>query len=329
MSRYIPTYKILFESGELAKRVDQLESMLSSCTICPHLCGNNRLENELARCYSGYLPVVSSYCRHMGEEPVLTGKNGVGNIFLGNCNLRCVYCQNHEISQNWRIENSKTVSIQRLAEIIIELQEMGCHSIGFVSPTHFVPQIVKAVSLAIPLGLRIPLIYNTNAYDSVDVLRLLNGIIDIYLPDIKYSEDTFGYSYSKVPHYVKTSREAIKEMYSQVGSDLAFDSEGILLRGLIIRHLVLPNDLASSEETFRWIVTELDPRVALSVMAQYYPVHKAVTTELLDRGVRESEYEKVLSLLDRYGLDHGWVQEYESREYYQPDFQNRLQPFTV
>lgn len=301
--------------------------MLERCSICPHDCGNNRLKGEIARCYSGYLPVVSSYCQHFGEEPALGGENGVGNIFLGNCNLRCVYCQNYQISQNFRIENRNAVSFDRLAEMMIELQGKGCAAIGFVSPTHWVPQIVRGVALAAERGLHLPLIYNTNAYDSVGVLRLLDGVFDIYLPDIKYGEEEFGYRYSKVESYVSVSRAAIAEMHRQVGAELVYGEDGLVKRGLVIRHLVLPNDLASSEETFRWIATELDPKVTLSVMAQYYPTHKAETTELLDRKIRESEYHRVLRLLDRFGLEHGWIQEFDSQVYYRPDFNDRLVPF--
>ena len=208
------------QSGEFQRRLERLEAMLESCTVCPHDCGNNRLNNELARCYSGYLPIVSSYCQHFGEEPALGGAYGVGNIFLGNCNLRCVYCQNFQISQNWKAERVNEVTFERMAGMMLELQAKGVHAIGFVSPTHFVPQIVRALSIAIPQGLELPLIYNTNAYDSVEVLKLLDGIFDIYLPDLKYSDDEFGYKYSKVKSYTEISRAAVKEMHRQVGSDV-------------------------------------------------------------------------------------------------------------
>ena len=272
---------------------------------------------------------MSAYCQHFGEEPALGGTNGVGNIFLGNCNLRCVYCQNYQISQNWKVEKKNEVSFERMAEMMLELQAKGVHAIGFVSPTHFVPQIVRALSIAIPRGLNLPLVYNTNAYDSVEVLKLLDGIFDIYLPDLKYSDDDFGYRYSKVKSYSGISRAALKEMHRQLGSDLLLDDNGLVKRGLIIRHLVLPNDIASSDDTLRWIAHELDNRVTLSVMSQYYPTHKALTTELLDRRIRESEYEKVLSLLDKYGFENGWAQEFESHDYYRPDFTDRIEPFKV
>jgi len=327
--KFIPSYIPLYESGELGRRSDQLESMLEACTVCPHDCGNNRLKNELARCYSGYLPVVSSYCQHFGEEPALGGTYGVGNIFLGNCNLRCVYCQNFQISQNWKEERKNEVTFERMAEMMLELQAKRVHAIGFVSPTHFVPQIVRALMIAIPQGLELPLIYNTNAYDSVEVLKLLEGVFDIYLPDLKYSDDDFGYKYSKVRSYTEISRTAVKEMHRQVGSDLVYGDDELVKRGLIIRHLVLPNDIATSEETLRWIAKDLDNRVTLSVMSQYYPTHKALTTELLDRRIRESEYNKVLRLLDSLGFENGWCQEFESQDYYKPDFSDRLEPFKV
>ena len=301
--------------------------MLASCTICPHECGNNRLRNEIARCYSGLLPIVSAYTPHFGEEPGLVGTHGVGNIFFGNCNLRCVYCQNFLISQNSREERKNEVSIARLAGMMLELQERGCHEIGFVSPTHFVPQIVAAVACAADNGLSLPLIYNTNAYDAVEVLRLLDGVIDIYLPDLKYADDEMGYRYSKVGEYARHARAALVEMHRQVGSEILME-EGLVRRGLIIRHLVLPNDIAGSRESLGWIRETLGPRTTLSVMAQYFPAHKALTTPLLDRKIRESEFDRVLALLDGFGMDQGWTQEFEASEYYRPEFEDRSRPFS-
>ncbi|MBS1518256.1 MAG: radical SAM protein [Bacteroidetes bacterium] len=328
---YIPKYISLYQSGELSRRVELLTSLLADCRICPKDCSVNRLENRIAACYSGYLPVVSSYCVHHGEEPILAGAsesgndNGVGNIFFGNCNLRCVYCQNYEISQNHKIEIRNEVSIERLAGMMTELQSRKVNAIGFVSPTHFVPQIVSALEIAVKNGLRIPLVYNTNSYDSVEVLKLLDGIIDIYLPDLKYSDEEYGYRYSKIKNYVHHSRLALKEMYRQTGSGLVTEN-GLLRRGLIIRHLILPNDLAGSADTLKFI-SELDSRICLSVMSQYYPVHKALTTDLLSRNIREREYEKVIELLGKYGLVNGFLQEFESESYYRPDFKDRAEPF--
>ena len=324
---WVPSYISLYASGELRRRVEVLETMLGRCSICPHDCGNNRLADEIARCYSGYLPIVSAATPHFGEEPALVGTNGVGNIFFGNCNLRCVYCQNYLISQNAREERKNQVSFERLAEMMLELQAKGCHEIGFVSPSHFVPQIVRSLEIAVGRGLSLPLIYNTNAYDSVEVLRLLDGIIDIYLPDLKYADGEMGYRYSRVREYPKHARAAIQEMHRQVGTTLILGEDGLVKRGLIIRHLVLPNDIAGSKDSLKWVQGELGPHTTLSVMSQYFPTDRAVATPLLDRKIRQGEYERVLATLDALAMDHGWVQEYEASEYYRPEFEDRERPF--
>ena len=326
-----PSYLSLHKSRELRRRAEMLNELLHSCNICPKDCKVNRVENKIAACYSGYLPIVSSYCIHYGEEPVLSGcsenenDNGIGNIFFGNCNLRCVYCQNYEISQNHKTEIKNEVSIERLAEIMLELKTMNVNAIGLVSPTHFVPQIVSALVIAADNGLRLPLVYNTNSYDSVEVLRLLDGIIDIYLPDLKYSDNDYGYKYSKVKDYATHAKNSILEMYRQVGSRL-FIENGILRRGLVIRHLILPNDLAGSRETLKFI-SELDKNINISLMSQFYPVHKALEIELLSRNIRESEYERVFELMEEFGLENGFMQEFESESYYRPDFKDRAEPF--
>src|ERR1044072_7844791 len=229
-----PSYLALLRSGELARRVAELERLLERCTVCPRDCHNNRLNNDIAACYSGRLPIVSSYTAHFGEEPPLVGKHGAGNIFFGNCNLRCVYCQNYQISQTHKEQIRNEVTHERLAEMMLELQERGCHNINFVSPTHFAPQMARAVLLAAAKGLRLPIVYNTNAYDSVEVLRLLDGIVDIYLPDLKYAQDEAGFLYSKVRSYGSVSRAALKEMFRQTGDELVFDEDGLLKRGLVI-----------------------------------------------------------------------------------------------
>src|SRR6476659_3064257 len=211
--------------------------MLAACTVCPEDCGNDLLDEDIADCYSGRLAVVSSYTADGGEEPCLSGTNGAGNIFFGNCNLRCVYCQNYQISQTWREQRKNEVTHERLAEMMLELQDRGCHNIGFVSPTHFAPQMARAILIAAERGLRLPIVYNTNAYDSVEVLKLLDGIVDVYLPDLKYAEDEAGYVYSKVPSYRDVSRAAVAEMFRQTG-EAVYDARGLLKRGLVIRLLV-------------------------------------------------------------------------------------------
>lgn len=326
-----PKFLELYRTGELENRVLQLEKLLESCTICPKDCGNNRLKDEIAACYSGRLPIVSSYTAHFGEEPVLSGKNGAGNIFFGNCNLRCVYCQNYQISQTWKTQNRNEISHERLAEMMLELQAKGCHNIGFVSPTHFVPQMARSILIAAEKGLRLPIVYNTNAYDSVEVLKLLDGIIDIYLPDLKYAENDAGFEFSKVRGYKDFARKAIKEMFRQTGDKLIFDENGLLQKGLVIRLLVLPNDIAGIEENLRWIRDELSPKVAISLMAQYYATNKAATDEryiLLSRRISEREWFSAVSLLEELGMEEGFMQEYESAShYYRPDFTDAKKPF--
>lgn len=318
-------YLNLLETGELHGRSLLLEDALKNCSLCPRDCRVDRTKDEHGFCRSGYLPIVASYCAHFGEEPVLSGTRGSGTIFFGNCNMRCVFCQNHQISQPKRSLKQKEVSFERLADIMLELQSMGCHNINLVSPSHFAAQIVKAVEIAALKGLRLPLVYNTNGYDSLQTLKHLDGVIAIYLPDIKYSNEEYSKNYSKATNYVKHSRAAIVEMKRQAGN-LVVDNDGIAIRGLIIRHLVLPNDLSDSEETLKFISEETGPETYISTMSQYFPAHKAEKHPLLSRPLREREYEKVLEWLDRFGLENGWVQDYSSRDYYCPDFE-REQPF--
>jgi len=326
-----PSYLSLLETGELMRRVDSLEALLERCTVCPRDCLNNRLTNELAACYSGRLPIVSSYTAHFGEEPPLVGARGAGNIFFGNCNLRCVYCQNYQISQTHKEQLKNEITHERLAEMMLELQERGCHNINFVSPTHFAPQMARSILLAAQQGLQLPIVYNTNAYDSVEVLRLLDGIVDIYLPDLKYSEDEAGYLYSKVRSYKTASRKAIAEMYRQTGSELIFDQNGLLVRGLVIRLLVLPNDIGGLKENLSWIRDELSEKVAVSLMAQYYPTHQAEKNRryvLLSRRIRELEWLSAVSALEELGMEEGWMQDYDGAAYYyRPDFTDRETPF--
>ena len=325
MNGYAPGYLRLLKTGELHERADALMALLRNCTLCPRDCHVDRTAGRLGYCRSGYLPIISSYCAHYGEEPVLSGRKGSGTIFFGNCNLRCVFCQNHQISQPEGSLKEKEAGFERLAEMMLELQAQGCHNINFVSPSHFAAQIVKAVDIAASKGLRIPLVYNTNGYDSLGTLRLLEGIIDIYLPDIKYSDNNAALEYSKVADYVEHSRGAIVEMKRQAG-DLVIDSEGIAQRGLIIRHLVLPNDLAGSRESLRFISEKVGKETYISVMSQYFPTHKSAEYPLISRPISFREYEKALEWLHSFGLENGWTQEHSSRVFYQPDF-DKDKPF--
>jgi putative pyruvate formate lyase activating enzyme len=326
-----PSYLNLLRTGELEMRVAALESLLERCTVCPKECLNNRLKNEIAACYSGRLPIVSSYTAHFGEEPTLVGTRGAGNIFFGNCNLRCAYCQNYQISQTHKEQIKNEITHERLAKIMLELQAKGCHNINFVSPTHFAPQMARSILIAAKQGLRLPIVYNTNAYDSVEVLGLLEGIIDVYLPDLKYAENEAGYLYSKVSGYKDHARRAIAEMYRQTGDDLVFDDQGVLQRGLIIRLLVLPNEIGGIRESLEWIRDELSPHVAISLMSQYYPTHQAASTNryvLLSRRVSETEWLRAVNLLDEFGLEEGWMQEFDGAAfYYRPNFTDTQTPF--
>lgn len=326
-----PGFLKLYRTGELKTRVERLEKLLESCTVCPKDCGNNRLQDEIAACYSGRLPIVSSFTAHFGEEPALSGTNGAGNIFFGNCNLRCVYCQNHQISQTWKTQKKNEITHERLAEMMLELQDRGCHNIGFVSPTHFAPQMARAILIAAEKGLKIPIVYNTNAYDSVEVLKLLDGIVDVYLPDLKYADDADGFEFSKIRGYAGHARAAISEMYRQTGDRVVIGEDGLLKRGLVIRLLVLPNDLAGIAANLNWIKNELSPKVSISLMAQYYPTNKAETDPryiLLSRRISEGEWLSAVSLLEELGFEEGFLQEYEAASYYyRPDFNDKDKPF--
>ena len=322
-----PGYIALYRSGELERRAEALEARLASCDICPRQCRVNRLQDEPGFCHSGHLPIVSAVCTHQGEEPAISGTNGSGTIFFGNCNMRCAYCQNHQISQNWRKQKSNELYCRTLAANMIHLQnDLKCHNINFVSPSHFVPQMVRAIAEAVPMGLRIPIVYNSGGYDSVDTLKELDGIVSIYLPDIRYAEDRTAKKYSQAPDYVTHNRQALKEMYRQVG-DLVVDKNGLAQRGLIVRHLILPNRLAGSEESLAWLAEELSPSVTVSIMSQYSPQHKASKIPLLSRKISVAEYEFVIDLLANLGLENGWTQELESSDNYLPDFEREGHPF--
>ncbi len=323
-----PGYLALYRSGELQRRVRSLEARLASCDICPRACQVNRLEGKTGFCHSAYRLIVSSFCAHHGEEPVLSGSRGSGTVFLGNCNLRCVYCQNHQISQDYRNQRRYEVEPRVLAERLIYLQdELRCHNINFVSPSHFVPQIVRAVLEAIPGGLRLPLVYNTASYDSLETLRELDGVMSIYLADLRYASDKWGRKFSRVPDYMARSRAAIREMYWQVGN-LEVDDDGVAQKGLIVRHLILPNGLAGSEDSLGWLAGEVSPEVTVSIMSQYFPAHRARQFPLLARKISPWEYAEVKTLVAKLGMVNGWIQEMEAAEHYLPDFSFR-DPFSV
>ena len=301
-----PGYLLLAESGELAARVKRAEELLSACILCPRRCGINRLVGELGYCRAGADPVVASWNVHIWEEPPISGTRGSGTVFFSHCTARCRFCQNYPISQ---LGVGTEVSAGRLAEMMAELQGKGCHNINFVSPTHFAAQIVLALPRAIELGLRIPLVYNTSGYDSLETLHLLDGIVDIYLPDAKYASNDMARRLGGFKGYVEADRAALKEMFRQVGDSLVLDDNGIAERGMIIRHLVLPGGLAQSEEVFNWIARELSPDVHVDIMAQYFPAHRVLNDPVLGRKVSPDEYIAAIEAFERAGLQNGWFQE--------------------
>ena len=299
-ARFEPAYLRLYESGELKRRVGRALEALKSCEVCPRDCGVDRLADKFAVCKTGRYAVVGSYFAHFGEEDCLRGSRGSGTIFFSGCNLRCVFCQNFDIS--WQLRGTPAPP-EKLAAMMLELQAEGCHNINFVTPEHVVPQIIEALPLAIEGGLRLPLVYNTSAYDSMESLELMDGIVDIYMPDFKYWDSEMARKYSKAPDYPEAARRAIKEMHRQVG-ELVTDEEGLAVRGLMIRHLVMPEQIAGTRQVMRWIAQELSPHTYVNVMAQYYPAGKVSRQEYpeINRRLTSPEYEAALDEAGRAGL---------------------------
>ncbi len=293
-----PAYLNLSEK-EIKKRVDSLFKILQNCEICPRKCHVNRLKREKGYCQLGFFPKVSAFHPHFGEESVLVGKNGSGTIFFTSCNLSCIYCQNYEISQ---LRIGKEVSFEELADMMVSLQNQGCHNINLVTPTPQVPQIVKSLQIAIEKGLKIPLVYNTSSYDSLETLKLLDGIFDIYMPDAKYSDDKIALRYSNAPNYFEIMKRSIKEMHRQVG-DLIVDEEGIAQKGLLVRHLVLPNNIAGSEKIFEFLSKEISKNTFLNIMDQYYPCYKAFEYPELSRKITKEEFKEAVNLAKKFGLE--------------------------
>ena len=293
----LPSYTSLFASGTLALRVEQATSLLSSCTVCPRRCGVDRTRDERGYCGGGLLLAVPSYGPHFGEEPPLVGRYGSGTIFFTGCNMRCIFCQNYEISQARR---GVDVSPGRLAGMMLELQERRCHNINLVSPSHFVPQILQAVLIAAEKGLVIPLVYNTGTYDSVETLRLLEGVIDIYMPDAKYGNEEIARTLSDAPGYPALMQDAILEMQRQVGDLIVRD--GVAERGLIIRHLVLPRDLARSDLVIQFIGEQVSREAYVNIMDQYHPCGEAVGKPRIGRRIKRSEFREALEIAENVGL---------------------------
>ena len=304
-----PGYLKLLEKGKLTERIRDLKKLLEACRLCGRRCGVNRLAGERGYCGAGKLPEAASFCAHLGEEPVLTGNLGVGNVFLGRCNMKCVFCQNHSISQPEEpIHSDWSSSAAEIAEKLLQFQKQGRPPAGFVSPTHYAPQIFEAIALAAESGFSLPVIYNTNGYDSMELLTLLDGMVDIYLPDFKYWNSEYGNIYSDAQDYPETARNSIREMYRQVGT-LQIDSSGTAVRGLIIRLLVLPGGIAGTGDVLQYIAEELGNDIFVSLMSQYYPAFNARGFPPLARKLKPEEYAEAAATLEELGFENGWIQD--------------------
>ncbi|MEW6621569.1 MAG: radical SAM protein [Bacillota bacterium] len=293
-----PGYLGLLKNGQLKLKVVKAYELFNICELCPHICKVDRKINR-GICRAGQNAVVSNYGPHFGEEGPLVGRRGSGTIFFAYCNMRCVFCQNYDIS--WE-GNGEELSADELADIMLNLQKKGCHNVNLVTPTHYVPQILEALDIAANKGLNIPLVYNCGGYERLETLKILNGVVDIYMPDVKYNNSEIAKMYSGVSDYPEKVKLALKEMYKQVG-DLIVDDKGIAVKGLIVRHLVLPKGLSGTKEIMEFIATNLSPRTFVNVMRQYYPHYKAIYHRDINRPVTQREFEEAV----KYAKDAGLV----------------------
>lgn len=296
----------MLSSKELRKRARRSRDGLLECRLCPRGCGVNRLAGETGFCHAEAAAKVASYNVHRGEEPPLSGVRGSGTIFFSYCTLHCVYCQNYPISQ---LGEGNEATAEKLAGMMLKLEQKGCHNINLVTPTQYVPQILEALALAVEQELNLPIVYNTSGYESTDALELLDGVVDIYLTDMRYADSAPARLYSAAADYPQINRTAVREMYRQVG-DLVLDNNGIAARGLIVRHLVLPGNLAGTERTMEFIAEEISYDTYVSLMSQYFPAYKAVGKPLLDRRITTAEYAAAQDIMETYGLINGWIQDY-------------------
>jgi putative pyruvate formate lyase activating enzyme len=302
MSTFTPAY-LSVTRNELRRRAESATASLADCRACPRDCRVNRLENAWSACKTGRHAVVSSWFPHFGEEDCLRGWNGSGTIFFGHCNLRCVFCQNFDISQDIKPQAEPGIDARGIAAMMLSLQRRGCHNINFVTPEHVVPQIVEAVAEAVDLGLRLPIVYNTSAYDALDSIALMEGIVDIYMPDFKYFSSDASRRYLKAADYPDAARAAITAMHRQVGP-LVMDDEGLARRGLLIRHLVMPGGLEETRQILEWIARELGPDTYVNLMDQYYPAGKvnAATFPEINRRLSSYEFQEAQRMAADLGL---------------------------
>jgi putative pyruvate formate lyase activating enzyme len=295
-------------------------SRLQNCACCPRQCRVNRLAGELGYCRTGPGYQIGSICIHRGEEPAITGTRGICNVFFTHCNLQCKYCQNHQISNNESPEIEYTLGLAEAAGRVETYLRRGIRAVGFVSPSHVVPQIRALIGEIRQRGHRPVTVYNTNAYDRVETLRTLETDMDVYLPDFKYGDDALATRYSDAPDYPRIALAALQEMVRQKGTNLVLDENNEIRSGVIVRHLVLPGNVENSRQVLRLLAGEISPEITVSLMAQYNPLPGLAADSNLGRGVTQAEYDAVLEEMDRLGMEQGWIQELESRECYQPDF---------
>lgn len=301
MSEY-PRYH---NDSTLKEKVEKTYKLLESCEICPRRCKVNRLKGEKGFCRVGTNPVVCSFMPHHGEEPPISGKKGSGTIFFSYCNLKCQYCQNYSFSQN---KEGEEISLEKLSELMLHLAEQRCHNINFVTPTHVMPQILKALYIAIEKGLKIPIVYNTSGYELPEIITILEGIVDIYLVDMRYADQEHSEKFSKASDYPHFNQQAVKEMHRQVG-DAEIDDDGIMKKGIIVRHLVLPNNISGTEKIIKFLSKEISKNTYISLMSQYQPYYQAHKYPELSRRISKEEYQAAVDCLAKYGMENGWVQD--------------------
>ena len=293
--------------------------MLEQCMLCPHNCKVNRLDGQIGRCKCNDKIKIALASLHKYEEPCISGENGSGTVFFSNCNLNCIFCQNYEISH---LGKGKEITVDELADIFIKQQEKGAHNINLVTPTMYVIQIIEAIKIAKSKGLNIPIIYNTNSYENVDTIKMLKGYIDVYLPDLKYYSNDLCKKYSKVNNYFEYASKAIKEMCNQVGAP-EFDEDGMIKKGVIIRHLILPNYIQNTKNILKWIKENIPENVYVSIMSQYFPCYKAVDDNKINRKINRKEYRSIEDYIYMIDLKNGYMQDFvegENEEKYVPEF---------
>ena len=294
------------------------EKMLENCNLCPHHCGINRKNGQVGRCKASDKVKIALYSTHDFEEPCISGEHGSGTVFFSNCNLNCKYCQNYEISQ---LGKGKEITIEMLAEIFLIQQEKQVENINLVTPTSYVPQVIDAIKIAKENGLKIPIVYNTNSYENVETIKMLDGYIDVYLPDLKYADNKLAKRYSNIEQYFEVATMAIKEMVKQVGVPV-LNENGVIQRGVVIRHLVLPNQIENSKKVLKWICENLPKEIFVSVMAQYFPTYKAKEDKELNRKLTKKEWEEIETYIEELGIENGYVQELgEHEEEYVPKWE--------